>query len=412
MDSQNWVIAGIDTGGTFTDTIAISKDQIKVIKVPSTPLNPLLAVIESLKRLGFVKEVLHGTTVATNAVIERKGARVVLVATKGFKDIIEIGRQNRENIYALYPTRPEPLVDKDLRLEVDERINADSSIEKALKKQDLDDLVVKIKSIDFDSIAICTLFSFLNPIHENQIAEILQEYVVSVSSIVLPEYREYERMSTTVMDAYVKPLMRDYLKNLDMQIRENKLSDLFAVMKSSKGLARGKTIAEFPVHTLFSGLAGGVQAAEFTSRLLGTPNLLTLDIGGTSTDVASIVDGKNSSHQSLKVSGLPVSVPAIDIETIGAGGGSLIQIISGLIQVGPESAGASPGPVAYNQGGTIPTVTDADFSYGILSEDLAGGEIIMNRDLAERSMELFGSKLKINKLEAIAGARRIFHENI
>lgn len=412
MKNDNWLIAGIDTGGTFTDTIAISKDQIKVIKVPSTPLNPLLAVIESLRRLKFVKEVLHGTTVATNAVIERKGAKVVLITTKGFKDIIEIGRQNRDNIYALYPTRPEPLVIKEHRLEVDERIVSDGSIEKALDDNDLKKLLHSIKSLNFDSIAICTLFSFLNPIHEQQIAEVLKEYIVSVSSILLPEYREYERMSTTVMDAYVKPLMRDYLKNLDHKIRDEKLSDIFAVMKSSKGLARGETISEFPVHTLFSGLAGGIQAAEFTSRLLNTPNLLTLDIGGTSTDVASIVNGKNSHHQSLKVGGLPVSAPAIDIETIGAGGGSLIQVISGLIQVGPESAGASPGPVAYDQGGKIPTITDADLSYGILSEQLAGGELIMKRDLAEKSMGTMASELKIRKFDAIAGARRIFHENI
>ncbi|MCE7736130.1 MAG: hydantoinase/oxoprolinase family protein [Candidatus Heimdallarchaeota archaeon] len=412
MENDNWLIAGIDTGGTFTDTIAISKDQIRVIKVPSTPSNPLLAVIESLRRLGFVKEVLHGTTVATNAVIERKGGKVVLITTKGFKDIIEIGRQNRDDIYALYPTRPEPLVSKNLRLEINERIISDGSIEKELEKQDLEELLNNIKTLDFDSIAICTLFSFLNPIHENQLAEALQDYIVSVSSILLPEYREYERMSTTVMDAYVKPLMRDYLKNLDQQIRDDNLSDLFAVMKSSKGLARGQTIAEFPVHTLFSGLAGGIQAAEFTSRLIGTPNLLTLDIGGTSTDVASIVNGKNSFHQTLKVGGLPVSAPAIDIETIGAGGGSLIQITSGLIQVGPESAGASPGPVAYNQGGTIPTVTDADLSYGVLSEQLAGGELVLNRDMAEKSMEVLASQMKIDKFDAIAGARRIFHENI
>ncbi|MHA2098736.1 MAG: hydantoinase/oxoprolinase family protein [Candidatus Kariarchaeaceae archaeon] len=412
METQSWLIAGIDTGGTFTDTIAISKSDIKVIKVPSTPSNPLLAVIESLKRLQFVKEVLHGTTVATNAVLERKGAKVALITTKGFKDVIEIGRQNREDIYALYPSRPEPLVPQELRLEINERVVSDGSIEKDLEDLDLDLLVKELEDLNFDSIAICTLFSFLNPKHESKIANALKSHIVSVSSDILPEYREYERMSTTVMDAYVKPLMRDYLKNLHFEIMESKLSNLFAVMKSSKGLARGQTIAEYPIHTLFSGLAGGIQAAEFTSRLINTPNLLTLDIGGTSTDVASIVNGRNSSHQSLKVGGLPVSVPAIDIETIGAGGGSLIQIVSGLIQVGPESAGASPGPVAYDTGGDIPTVTDADLAYGILSEELAGGELTMKKQLADKAMDILAEQLKISKFDAIAGSRRIFHENI
>ncbi|OLS22316.1 MAG: Acetophenone carboxylase gamma subunit [Candidatus Heimdallarchaeota archaeon LC_2] len=412
MENNNWIIAGIDTGGTFTDTIAISQDEIIVIKVPSTPHNPLLAVLTSLRRLGFVKEVLHGSTVATNAVIERKGAKVALITTKGFKDIIEIGRQNRENIYSLYPTRPSPLVPAELRFEIDERIIADGTIEIPLDVSTIVELIKEMSEKEYDSIAICTLFSFLNPIHEIKIAESLGDQIISVSSVILPEYREYERMSTTVMDAYVKPLMKKYLANLASKIQEEKLSEIFAVMKSSKGLARGKTIAEFPVHTLFSGLAGGIQAAEFTSRVLNIPNLLTLDIGGTSTDVASIVEGRNASFQSLKVGGLPISTPSIDVETIGAGGGSLIQVVSGLLQVGPESAGAAPGPVAYDAGGLIPTVTDADLSFGVLAESLAGGELIMKKSLAEDAMENLADSMNITKTDAIIGSRRIFHENI
>ena len=413
MSVSNWIIVGVDTGGTFTDTIAIKENEIKVLKLPSTPDDPKLAVISSIERLGQTSEVLHGTTVATNAVLQRKGARVLLITTKGFKDVIEIGRQNREKIYSLYPTRPEPLVPPDLRFEINERIVADGSIETTLSKTDIEILIQELKGVEFDSIAICTLFSFLNNTHEVLLKRSLQGIApLSISSEVFPEYREYERMSTTVMDAYVKPIVSNYLSSLEEYLIDHDLTEVFAVMKSSKGLARGKSTAEYPIHTLFSGLAGGIKAAEFTSKLTNTPNLLSLDIGGTSTDVASITNGKNSNLQSLKVGGLPVSVPAVDVETIGAGGGSLIEVVAGLIRVGPQSAGAVPGPVAYDLGGKIPTVTDADLVFGVLPQELAGGELLMKKHLAEVSMNNLAEELTLSLEETVNGARRIFHENI
>ncbi|MHA2254021.1 MAG: hydantoinase/oxoprolinase family protein, partial [Candidatus Kariarchaeaceae archaeon] len=412
-DRNRWLIAAIDVGGTFTDTIAISSDEVFVFKIPSTPHNPLNAVISSVQRLKYVDEVIHGTTVATNAVLERKGAKVALVTTKGFADVIEIGRQNREDIYSLYPTRPEPLVPGSLRFEVDERIISDGSIEKDLTEGDLSKIREEIKEIHPESIAVCTLFSFLNPIHERKINEILKGIApISLSSEVLPEYREYERTSTTVMDAYVKPLMSTYLNELDNQLIKNNFTRMFAVMKSSRGLARGRTIAKFPVDTLFSGLAGGVQAGELTSKILSVANIISLDIGGTSTDVASIIDGKGSIMQTQKISGLPVSAPAVDVETIGAGGGSLIQLISGLLRVGPESAGANPGPMAYDNDGKIPTVTDADLCYGILPLELAGGELLLNKDLSIQGLHSLSKDLVISFEDTIKGVRRVFHENI
>jgi N-methylhydantoinase A len=413
VEREEWEIAGIDTGGTFTDTIAIAPDKITVFKIPSTPHNPLDAVIQSTAKLHFVKEVLHGTTVATNAVIERKGAKVALITTKGFADILEIGRQNREDIYALYPTRPEPLVPKKRRFEVSERIIADGSVLIELDKKELTGVLERIKEVNPQSIAICTLFSFLNPSHEEKIANAVEGIApISLSMEVLPEYREYERTSTTVMDAYVKPLMGDYLKNLDEQLVGSGRTKLFAVMKSARGLARGKTIAKFPVKTLLSGLAGGIRAAEYTSKLLDIPNLISLDIGGTSTDVASIVDGKGGLQQSQKITGLPVAIPAVDVETIGAGGGSLIQLLSGFINVGPESAGADPGPMSYGNGGAIPTVTDADLVYGILPSQLAGGELVLRKDHAIKGLTELSQDLNISLDDTIIGSRRIFHENI
>ncbi|MDH5401463.1 MAG: hydantoinase/oxoprolinase family protein [Candidatus Heimdallarchaeota archaeon] len=411
--STDWTICGLDTGGTFTDLIAISQNQIKILKVPSTPHNPLEAVINAVKKIGYVKEILHGTTVATNAVLEGKGARVVLITTKGFKDVIEIGRQNRRDIYELYPKRSMPLISSELRLEINERVIADGSIEVSIDDEELKNLELKLSSLEFDSIALCTLFSFLNSINEENVAKFLEsKYLISVSNRILPVYREYERTSTTVMDAYVKPIITSYLKQANTILLNENLTNNFAIMKSDRGLARVSSIIAKPVETLFSGLAGGIQAAQYTSQILNVPNIISLDIGGTSTDVASIVNYNCNIQNEQKINNLPVSIPSVDVITIGAGGGSLIQVNSGFVKVGPESAGAIPGPVAYGMGGTIPTVTDADLVFGILQTSLAGGEMELKSEDALNSLDLFSKQINLSINETVVGVRRIFHENI
>jgi N-methylhydantoinase A len=371
------------------------------------------AVANVMKRLGQAEEVLHGTTVATNAVLERKGARVALISTQGFKDIIEIGRQNRDDIYALYPSRPQPLVDQDLRFEIAERVISDGSVELELIDEELDKLMAELQPYEFDSIAISLLFSFLNPVHEQKIGEYLGDQVpISFSHQVFPEYREYERTSTTVMDAYVKPIISKYLQQLSDHLLGSNLARLFSVMKSDKGLANSNSLIELPVETLFSGLAGGIKAAEFTSQLTGILNIISLDIGGTSTDVSAIVNGQGTLQQEQSIDGLPVSRPAVDVVTIGAGGGSIVRYEAGLIRVGPESAGAEPGPISYNQGGTEITMTDVDLVFGVLPTELGGGVLTMKPELAEHSLEAFSTEINLNLEDTIQGIRRIFHENI
>ena len=265
-----WNYIAIDSGGTFTDVIALSSDKIEVFKVPSTPKTPENAVVNSINILGGGKEIFHGTTVATNAILERKGANVLLITTKGFKDVIEIGRQNRNDIYALYPKRPEPLVIPSNRIEINERISPDGNILRKIEPEDLGKLVERIHKINPDVIAISLLFSFMNNKHELKIKELFDEdYVVSVSSEVFPEYREYERTSTVVIDAYIKPIMKRYLNKLNELVTKNNAQTIISVMKSDKGLALANSVAKRPVDTIFSGLAGGVKAAELTSELTG-----------------------------------------------------------------------------------------------------------------------------------------------
>lgn len=411
--TRKWDFVAIDTGGTFTDIVAIHDQEIQVFKLPSTPSDPSKAVLDAIQTIESSNEILHGTTVATNAVLERKGTKVVLITTKGFADIIEIGRQNREDIYAIYPTRPEPLVDRQMRFELNERVNARGEVEVEINPDDVDAIIQKIESTDAESIAISFLFSFLYSHHEKNVEERLRErYPVSASSKVLPEYREYERTSTVVMDAYVKPIISSYLFNIENRVHKNNYANIFAVMKSDMGLAKASSLVERPVDTLFSGLAGGIKAAEYTSELTGVQNIISLDIGGTSTDVAAVINGKGALQQAQKIDGLPVARPAVDVITIGAGGGSLVTYSSGLIRVGPESAGANPGPVAYDQGGNIPTTTDCDLVYGVLPENLAGGILQLRKDLAQTSLQKYATTIGLPVNDAIEGIRRIFHENI
>ena len=410
-----WDLVAIDSGGTFTDVIALKGNEILVFKISSTPKSPQNAIHNVISKIESTFEIVHGTTIATNAVIENKGAKTVLISTKGFKDVIEIGRQNRNNIYELYPSRPKPLVPQNLRFEIEERIGSNGQVIKSSNDNEFNFLLSQISKMKPEAIAISLIFSFLNPNHEIQLKNKLIEnsnLFISISSEVLPEYREYERTSTTVIDAYLKPLIQNYLENITNKINSDNSCKNISIMKSNSGLANIASILKRPVDTIFSGLAGGFKASEFTSNYLDEPNIISIDIGGTSTDVSSLRNFKGEILNNLKISGHPISRPAVDVETIGAGGGSIVKYTDGLIKIGPESASADPGPISYDKGGLDLTITDINLVMGILPTTLAGGEINLNLDKALSAVDSLSQEINLSINKTISGVRRIFHENI
>ena len=412
---KKFSLIGVDTGGTFIDFIA--KDdktgEFTITKTPATPDNPPKSVIEGLSILGAeTKQLNYGTTVGLNAVLQRKGAKLALFTTQGFKDILLIGRQNRRDIYEINPKRPEPLVSKENRIGIPERVNSDGEIELPLEINEAKRILKESNLSRFDAFAICFLFSFYNKKHELAIKELLIKYgkPISTSHEIFPEYREYERTSTTVMDAYINPIVTDFIKSVSKAIIP-RFTEKMVIMKSSTGLATISGILRKPLEILLSGLAGGILAAEYTCQLLHIKNAISIDIGGTSTDVAQIINGRANIKQEIRISGLPVGLDSIDIKTIGAGGGSIASNNSGFLKVGPESAAGKPGPVSYDKGGKNITVTDADLLFGVLGKKLAGG-LILKPDLAKIEILKLAKELKLSLEEAIAGIRRVFHENI
>jgi len=356
---------GVDTGGTFTDFVVIRGGVIEVLKEFSTPAQPEEAILRGMARIGVAVEVevIHGSTVATNAVLERKGARTALLTTAGFEDVLVIGRQTRRELYNIFVTRPEPIVSDELRLGVQERVLYDGTVEKAIDLSQVKRLVEQLRVEQVESVAVCLLFSFANPSHENAIAEALRPLgiPVSLSSRIMPEYREYERTSTTVINAYLAPKMSEYLNRLNDQIRTRSLR----VMQSNGGAVVARAASEFPVRTIVSGPAGGVVGAFHIASNSGYPNVITFDMGGTSTDVALCKGGIQLTHEG-EIDGLPVGIPMIDIHTVGAGGGSIAELDAGsALRVGPQSAGADPGPICYGRGERF-TVTDANVILGRL----------------------------------------------
>lgn len=347
---------GVDTGGTFTDVVT---DDGRVAKVPSTPADPGDAVrsgVDLVAEADRPEALAHGTTVATNAVLERKGATVTLVTNAGFADVIEIARQDRPSLYDHWVDRPEPLVERDHRIEVRGRLAADGTELEALSLDDLGELPE-----DTEAVAVCLLHSDLNPAHEAAVAAELERRGLDVSKSceVSPQFREYERTATTVANAYLRPLCRTYLGGLDGVARD------VSVMTSAGGLASLDDGARFPAALLLSGPAGGVRAGAAVALSSGWPDAVTFDMGGTSTDVCLILDGHPAPAGERSVAGLPIRLPSLDVHTVGAGGGSIAEIDrGGSLVVGPRSAGAVPGPACYGRGGTAPTVTDADLAAG------------------------------------------------
>lgn len=381
----------VDTGGTFTDCVWVEDGQLRILKVFSTPHDPSQAIASAVSKiLGSSQRefiLLHGTTVGTNALLQRKGARTALVVTAGFEDAIEIGRQARPNLYDLNVRRVEPLVARDLRFGLAERVRPDGSVEQSPSASDLQRLRTQIEAGKAESIAICLLFSFANPANEKAVEQELSALGVPISSShrILPEFREYERMSTVAVNAYLQPLMYRYLESLRLQICKTQQARVF-VMQSSGGITAIETAAAQPVRTVLSGPAGGAVGALELGRRAGVEHVVSFDMGGTSTDVALLEGGLRITSEG-EVAGLPVRVPMLNIHTVGAGGGSLARIdAGGALRVGPESAGADPGPICYGKG-TQPTVTDANLILGRLRpENFLGGEFRLD---LERTRALF-----------------------
>ena len=389
-------VVAVDTGGTFTDVLLLHRGRLRSLKLPSTPADPSEAVLEGLGRIlndverdppgqardtaddGFV--LLHGSTVATNALLERKGARVKLVTNAGFEDIVEIGRQNRPQLYALVGHRPSPLVERDDRHGIRGRIGPEGDVIEELDRAELAKLPESLDGAE--SIAVVLLHSYANPSHEESVAQALAKLSVplSVSVELLPEYREYERTSTTVVNAYIAPLISAYLRRLARDAGAKRVS----IMGSNGGSFPVDRAAREPVHMVLSGPAGGVVGALAWGLRAGHERIITFDMGGTSTDV-SLCPGAPLHTREFSIGGQPVAIPVIDIHTVGAGGGSLARIDpGGALRVGPQSAGAEPGPICYGKGGAGVTVTDAHVWLGRLPTDaFLGGEQTLDRSRVE-----------------------------
>ena len=385
-------LLGVDVGGTFTDFVYVEDGRTRIAKRPSTPADPGRAIVEGLRELGWRPgEVAHGSTVATNTLLTRSGAATALITTRGFRDTLEIGRQARPDLYALHPTRPEPLVGEALRFEVGERIAADGAVVESLDEAGLAEVLDEIEASGVRSVAICFLFSFINPTHERRAAALARErgFSVSASHEVLPQHREYERMSTTVANAYLAPVMSSYLNHLERSLSEQAADGGaigLRIMQSNGGSLSAAGAGEQAVRTVLSGPAGGVAGAFAAAVAAGHEQAITFDMGGTSADV-SLCPGRLLERTDLMIDGMPIRTPAVDLHTVGAGGGSIAWFdAGGALRVGPQSAGADPGPAAYGRGET-PTVTDAHAVLGRLRpEQRLGGTIALDPARAERAL--------------------------
>jgi len=395
----------IDTGGTFTDCLFLRRGCIEILKIPSTPDNPARALANALKQIrartpGWRElDLVCGTTVGTNALLERRGGRVALVTTAGFEDVLEIGRQARPRLYDLFVERPEPLVPRNRRFGLRERVGAEGAILARPSRGDVSQLISRLRASRADSIAICFLFSFLRPEHERLVALELRRrgYRVSVSHEILPEFREFERASTTAVNAYLAPIMSGYLEEIGHHAsavrgraarrREQNGRGRVRVMQSNGGILSAGMAASEPVRTILSGPAGGALGAKQVAGQAGYRRIISFDMGGTSTDVALIEGDLRTTNESI-VAGCPVAVPMLEIHTVGAGGGSIARFDrAGALRVGPESAGADPGPICYGRG-EQPTVTDAHLILGRLgSEGLLGGDFRIDRERTRGHMQ-------------------------
>jgi N-methylhydantoinase A len=420
------LIIGIDTGGTFTDMVALDAEtgEIAALKTSSTPRTPGQAIVNALSEGGLdgaaVESFTHGTTVGANALIERTGCRVAFLTTKGFEDTPYIQRINRKVLYDLQWQKPEPLVaSRRLCLGLDERLDASGLTVRDVDEEEVRSLCRTILAAGAEAVAVCLLFSYVNTEHEERVAQILREEAsglpLSVSHEVAPIWREYERASTTIADAYLKPLLSRYVASLSEALREAGITRPWTIMKSNGGAMLAQAAAETPIQTVMSGPAGGMIASERFARALAEHDVLTLDMGGTSADVGIIVGGEQRHTTEYEIEwGLPAAVPLIDVKSIGAGGGSIAWVdAGGFLRVGPRSAGAQPGPVCYGRGGAEVTVTDANLLLGRLNPDyFLAGRMRLDPVLPQEPVERLSDRLAMEPLELAASVVEIANENM
>lgn len=396
---MSWIV-GVDVGGTFTDFTAWNEEtgRTHVHKRPSTPHNPAEAILNGLDELcvanrigkADIARLCHGTTVATNALIQHSGGKLALIVTKGFRDLLEIGRQVRPRIYDFQVDHPPALVPRPRRFEADERVTCDGELVQALSDAEIARLVEEVRRAEVDAVAVCLLFAFARPEHEKRIGDALRNALpgihLSLSHEVQPEFREYERLSTSVLNAYLQPVMAEYLTALETELHHAAPDCRLGVNQSSGGLISVDRARRFPIRTALSGPAAGISGAIDIARRAGEGDVITLDMGGTSADVALIRDYAADMTRERWVEGYPVRLSAIDIHAVGAGGGSIAwRDLDGLLKVGPQSAGAVPGPACYRRGGTKPTVSDANLVLGRLpASGLLKGEMALDVDAAHR----------------------------
>ena len=420
---------GIDVGGTFTD-VAVSipsGGRLLTHKLPSTPDRPDRAIMDGIADvlsehgLGApdIARLHHGTTIGTNALIQRRCGKVAVVTTEGFRDLLEIGRQIRPKVYDIHTDYPPPLVPRDLRFEVAERMRADGVAHLPLAEQELAPIAAALRADDVDCVVVCFINAYAYPAHERRAAEILRQAMpdgvpVVASSEVFSEFREYERFSTAVLNGALLTVIRDYAERLAGGVSERGIGADLKISQSAGGLMSLAMARRVPIRTALSGPAAGVIGAAARARAAGFPDVITLDVGGTSSDVSLLRNGTPSEVQDRSLAGFPLRVPALDVNAIGAGGGSIAWIdVDGLLKVGPQSAGASPGPACYDQGGTDATVTDANVLIGRLNgEALLDGRMPIDARLAERSVADLASRLRLDLHETALGIIRIACANI
>ncbi|WP_456432885.1 hydantoinase/oxoprolinase family protein [Thermosulfuriphilus sp.] len=405
----------VDTGGTFTDFVLREGEHLITLKLPSTPADPSRAILKGLRNLltasGQSFTLFHGTTVATNAFLERKGARVVMITTRGFEDVVFIGRQARPKLYDFFVQKPTPIVARRRIIGVSERVSADGSVIHGLPSYEKRRIKAFIARERAESVAICLLHSYVNPSHERQIAQWLDDLglPVCLSSEILPEFREYERFSTTLINAYLAPVMIRYLKRLAERLSQGRIF----VVQSNGGLLPVEVAGRQAVRTILSGPAAGVMGAQALAQALGLEKIITFDMGGTSTDV-SLVSGQPIFTRDYQIDGFPVALPLIDIHTVGAGGGSVARVDKGgALKVGPKSAGAEPGPACYGRGGQEATVTDANVLLGRLPpEYFLSGQMPLDSQAALRAIGTLAARVGLSPAHAALGIIRVVNTNM